>query len=116
MRKCYDDHNVRKFVIGSGGSAFSDGGFGAVQALGVFDFYDVNGTKIEEYVPFGEAASRVHEARLIDQEFLDTVTILMPCDVTSPLLGPKGAAHVFGPQKGATPDQIPVLDQSIEHV
>lgn len=43
MRKCYDDYNVRKFVIGSGGSAFSDGGLGAVQALGVFDFFDYDG-------------------------------------------------------------------------
>ena len=43
MRQCYDNHNVRKFVIGSGGSAFSDGGFGAVQALRVFDFFDENG-------------------------------------------------------------------------
>ena len=40
----------------------------------------------------------------------------MPCDVNSPLIGPTGAAHVFGPQKGATPDQIDILDSNIEHV
>ena len=47
MRICYDDFNVKKFVIGSGGSAFSDGGFGAVRALKIFDFLDENGTVIE---------------------------------------------------------------------
>jgi glycerate 2-kinase len=54
MRKCYSDYNVRKFVIGSGGSAFSDGGFGAVQALGVFDFLDEAGRKVDEFVDFGD--------------------------------------------------------------
>lgn len=55
MRQCYEQHNVRKFVIGSGGSAFSDGGLGAVQALGVFDFIDESGRKVDGFVPFGEA-------------------------------------------------------------
>ena len=110
MRKCYDEHNIRKFVIGSGGSAFSDGGLGAVQALNVFDFIDHEGQRIEGFLPFGEAKERIKEARVVDAEFLDSVSILMPCDVTSPLLGPTGAAHVFGPQKGATQEQIPILD------
>lgn len=56
------------------------------------------------------------EAKLIDPDFLNKVSILMPCDVTSPLLGPMGSAHVFGPQKGATPEQISLLDHNIEHV
>ena len=55
MRICYDDFNVRKFVIGSGGSAFSDGGFGAVQALNVFDFCDENGEVLDcSDVPFDQ--------------------------------------------------------------
>ena len=51
MRICYDQYNVRNFVIGSGGSAFSDGGLGAVQALNVFDFYDSKGNRIESRPP-----------------------------------------------------------------
>jgi len=43
MKKCYESYHVRKFVIGSGGSCFSDGGLGAVQALGVFRFKDKDG-------------------------------------------------------------------------
>ena len=65
MRKCYEDYNVRKFVIGSGGSAFSDGGLGAVQALQVFDFFDSDGNLITEPVPFGEA-SKISEAKIKD--------------------------------------------------
>ena len=105
MRKCYDDYNVRKFVIGSGGSAFSDGGLGAVQALKVYDFFDDKGDLITDPVPFGQADT-IKEAKVRDAEFLQNVSVLMPCDVTSPLLGTKGAAHVFGPQKGAKPDMI----------
>lgn len=50
-----------------------------------------------------------------DAAFLRDVSVLMPCDVTSPLLGPMGASHVFGPQKGATAEQIPILDCNIKH-
>jgi len=53
MRKCYDEYNVRRFVIGSGGSAFSDGGLGAVQALNVFDFFDGGNQLLSE--PFSIA-------------------------------------------------------------
>ena len=118
MRICYDDFNVRKFVIGSGGSAFSDGGLGAVQALNVFDFYDKHGRLIDAWPPactINEADLVLAEARVRDAAFLQDVSVLMPCDVTSPLLGPAGASHVFGPQKGATAEQIPILDCNIEH-
>lgn len=98
MRVCYDDYDVRNFVIGSGGSAFSDGGFGAVRQMAIFDFMYQNGEKIgmAADLPFGEV-HEVSRASVIDQDFLDSVSVLMPCDVTSPLLGPTGAAHVFGP-------------------
>ena len=46
MRKCFDDYDVKRFIIGSGGSAYSDGGFGAVRAMNVFDFYTQNGDKL----------------------------------------------------------------------
>lgn len=66
---------------------------------------------------FDKVKERVHGARLADPDFLSQVSVLMPCDVTSPLLGPAGAAYVFGPQKGAkTQEQIECLDRNIEHV
>ena len=46
MRLCYDEYDVRKFVMGSGGSAYNDGGFGAVRALNIFEFIHQNGKKI----------------------------------------------------------------------
>ena len=56
MRLCYDEYDVRKFVMGSGGSAYSDGGFGAVRALNVFEFHHKNGSIIAQDDPmtFGE--------------------------------------------------------------
>ena len=117
MRTCFDDYGVRKFIIGSGGSAFSDGGFGAVRAMNVFDFKTKNGDKIggNAYFPFGQVMD-VQSAELIDREFVEQTEVLLPCDVTSPLLGPQGAAHVFGPQKGAQPNDLDRLDKSIEHI
>ena len=97
MRKCFDDYEVRKFIIGSGGSAYSDGGFGAVRAMNAFDFQSRNGDKITQDTSFnfGEVQD-VESATLIDKNFLDSISVLMPCDVTCPLLGPNGAAYVFG--------------------
>ena len=40
----------------------------------------------------------------------------MPCDVVLPLLGPRGASYVFGPQKGAKPEDLPILEKSMEHI
>ena len=67
MRKCYSDYNITKFVIGSGGSAFSDGGLGAVQALEVFDFFDKEGKKVTDFVPFGLAKEVLGEAKVKDE-------------------------------------------------
>ena len=104
MRACYDQYDVRSFIIGSGGSAFSDGGLGAVQALNVFDFYDKDSNLIESWPPMSieQAENKLARASLRDEEFLRDVSVLMPCDVTSPLLGLYESANVFGPQKGAT--------------
>ena len=115
MRKCYDEYNVKKFVIGSGGSAFSDGGLGMVQAMNVFDLFDANGKLVERPMSIADAKN-LKSAVVRDADFLRDCSVLMPCDVTSPLLGPMGASHVFGPQKGATAEQIPILDENIEHI
>lgn len=102
---------MNKFVIGSGGSAFSDGGLGAIQALGVFEFYDDFGRTLPN-LSMAEA-DMISDIKLMDPEFIRAIEIVMPCDVQNPMLGDRGAARVYGPQKGATPEQASLLDAQI---
>lgn len=96
-------------VMGIGGSATVDGGVGMAQALG-YRFLDVQ----------GEVTRKLGEIHSIDStnvvEELKTAHIRVACDVTNPLTGPNGAAAVFGPQKGATPKMIPVLDDGLANL
>ena len=103
--------------MGSGGSAYNDGGFGAVRALNIFEFIHQNGSKIaiNDSMTFRDV-QEVRSANVIDRDFFESVSVLMPCDVVLPLLGPTGASYIFGPQKGATPEDLPVLDKSVEHI
>jgi glycerate 2-kinase len=105
------DKKVERIVLGLGGSATNDGGAGMASALGV-KFLDVNG---EELRPGGEALS---ELLTIDVSEMDprlkSVKVDVACDVTNPLTGPLGASAVFGPQKGATPDMVGILDKSLK--
>ncbi|MBM3116492.1 glycerate kinase [Jeongeupia naejangsanensis] len=106
------DAGARRFIIGIGGSATNDGGAGMVQALGA-KLLDRDGREIG----FGGGAL----ARLaqIDIGGLDPrlaeCRIDVACDVDNPLTGPKGASHVFGPQKGATPEIVAQLDANLAH-
>jgi glycerate 2-kinase len=105
------DKKVERIVLGLGGSATNDGGAGMASALGV-KFLDVNG---EELRPGGEALS---ELLTIDVSEMDprlkSVKVDVACDVTNPLTGPLGASAVFGPQKGATPEMVGILDKSLK--
>jgi glycerate 2-kinase len=106
------DKGVRRFLIGIGGSATNDGGVGMLQALGV-SFKDQSGNEL----PFGGGAlNRLHS---IDMSGLDeriqSVHIDVACDVTNPLIGASGASAIFGPQKGATPEMVNMLDQNLAH-
>ena len=104
------DAGMRRIVVGAGGSASTDGGAGAFSALGV-DLVDADSTPIG--VGGGELA-RLARADLTRLRAAppDGVTVL--ADVESPLLGATGAAAVFGPQKGASPSDIRVLDAALE--
>lgn len=101
------DAGARRIVLGIGGSATTDGGAGALAALGA-RFYDAEGEALE---PRPEALERL--ARL-DLDALDprlsAVEIDVACDVDNPLLGARGAAAVYGPQKGAGPEAVARLD------
>jgi glycerate kinase len=106
------DQGVRKIIIGIGGSATNDGGAGMAQALGV-RLLDENG---EELSFGGGALGRLATVDIsgIDPRLKDTI-IYVASDVTNPLCGEKGASHVFGPQKGATPDMVQTLDENLAH-
>ncbi|EBZ0491411.1 glycerate kinase [Salmonella enterica subsp. enterica serovar Infantis] len=111
IRACLD-RKVKKVILGIGGSATNDGGAGMAEALGV-RFYDGAGQTLPRG---GQALAQLHHIDLsgLDQR-LDAVEILVACDVTNPLCGPDGASAVFGPQKGATPEMVNVLDAALSH-
>ena len=103
------DVGVAEVTLAVGGSASTDGGSGALRALGL-RVLDASG---DDVGPGGlglAAATRV-DITLLRPRPARGVTIL--CDVTAPLLGPTGAAHVFGPQKGASPEQVLALDAAL---
>ncbi|OAT86682.1 glycerate kinase [Desulfotomaculum copahuensis] len=97
----------RRVIVGLGGSATNDGGIGMAAALGI-RFPDGTGRPLEPRV------SNLAQATGIDYSGLDQrlagVEVTGIYDVSSPLYGPRGASVVFGPQKGATPEQVQRLD------
>lgn len=104
------DRRAERIVIGLGGSATVDGGAGMAQALG-FSLLDRAGKSL---VPGGGSLERLE--RIIPPRgsgFPKGVEIVGICDVRNPLLGRRGAAAVFGPQKGATPSMVPRLDRGL---
>lgn len=107
------DEGCRQILIGIGGSATNDGGVGMAQALGG-SFKDDSGRE----VGFGgEELSRIKNIDLsgLDERLKDTEIIVM-CDVTNPLYGEHGAARIYGPQKGATEEQILELDKGLKNL
>jgi glycerate kinase len=96
-------------VLGLGGSASTDGGAGMVQALGA-RLLDGDGQEIDRG---GGGLSRLARIDLAGLVPLDKVTIMVASDVDNPLLGPTGAAAVFGPQKGAGPAEVAVLEEGL---
>ncbi len=113
------DGGAREIVLGIGGSASTDGGAGLLQALGL-RLLDQAGCDV------GRGGAALAELASIDVEGLDqrlddlldglgwqTSALLVASDVDNPLLGPQGAAAVFGPQKGATPADVKVLDAAL---
>jgi len=94
-------HGAREIIIGLGGSATNDGGFGMTLSLG-FRFFDQYEKEI------GKVADLIALQRIEGKD--DLPKIVAAADVRNPLLGPNGATRVFGPQKGATEDKIEILE------
>jgi len=107
------ERGVKKIIVGLGGSSTNDGGCGAAAAIGV-KFYNEKGS---EFIPTG---GTVHEITKIcmpcKNESLKGIEIITMCDIDNPMCGPTGAAHVFGPQKGANPEMVLFLDEGMKHL
>lgn len=106
------DQGCRTFILGLGGSATNDGGAGMLQALG-YVLLD----KAGQPLPFGggelSRLSRIDTSQ-VDPRLADCQFVIA-CDVTNPFVGPNGASHVFGPQKGATAEMVLALDDHLRH-
>ncbi|HYF93698.1 MAG TPA: glycerate kinase [Symbiobacteriaceae bacterium] len=107
------DRGVKRIVCGIGGSATNDGGAGMIMALGA-KLLKKDGT------PIGFGGQALLELDRIDVSGLDPrlkqVDLLVACDVDNPLCGPRGASAVYGPQKGATPEMVQILDGALSHL
>lgn len=106
------DAGVEDIIIGVGGSATNDGGAGMAQALG----YRLLNKRGEALGPGG--------ARLVQLDRIDgtgrhprlgSVNMYVACDVNNPFCGPSGASAVYGPQKGASPEDVLILDHALSH-
>jgi glycerate kinase len=106
------DAGLRRIIIGIGGSATNDGGVGMARALGA-RFMDADGAALAEG---GAALASLRQIDLsgLDPRLLET-EITVACDVDNPLCGPRGASAVFGPQKGASLENVSELDAALAH-
>lgn len=106
------DQGVEDIIIGVGGSATNDGGAGMAQALG----YRLLNKRGEE---LGRGGARLVQLDRIEDggrhARLDSVNVYVACDVNNPLCGPNGASAVYGPQKGASAEDILILDHALSH-
>ncbi|KQY32043.1 glycerate kinase [Nocardia sp. Root136] len=102
----------QRLVLALGGSASTDGGMGLLAALG-FTFADASGRQLRAC---GRNAARVHTVDCSRAVRLTGVDIVIASDVTNPLLGPDGAAAVYGPQKGATDAEVAFLDTALTNL
>lgn len=101
------DKGVTKIIIAMGGSATVDGGCGILKALGI-EFFDKDGTPLRAIPDELLKMTRINDSGL-DVRIRDTEIVIL-CDVNNKLLGPEGAAAVFGPQKGTSPSDVRLLD------
>ncbi|MFB5192328.1 glycerate kinase family protein [Alicyclobacillus fastidiosus] len=113
IRHALDQSKIKEIIIGIGGSATNDGGIGMAQALGLRALNAQN-----KEVPFGGA----HLGEIVKLDArnmhprLQQVSIRVMCDVSNPLCGANGATAIYGPQKGASPDMVQLLEQNLHHL
>ena len=103
--------NPARIVLALGGSASTDGGLGMLTALG-YSFRDADGRLL---YGSGKELDQIHTVHRSTLPELAGTELIVASDVHYPLLGPQGAAAVFGPQKGAGPGDVAALDHGLEH-
>ncbi len=111
------DKGCRHFIIGLGGSATNDAGIGMLQALGA-SFYDNAGNIVTGDNGYLTGGDLEFVDKITPDNFnplLSECTFRVACDVNNPLFGPKGASHIFGPQKGLFESEIKVADKWMRH-
>ena len=116
---------AREIIIGLGGSATNDGGLGLARALG-FRFLGENGDELTDVAslvdlariepPVGAGVSPAKLSQMQPARLPLQLRIIAAVDVRNPLLGPNGATHTFGPQKGASQEQLELLERSLTHL
>lgn len=104
---------VKTIILGIGGSATNDCGVGMAAALG-YKFIDKNGFELS---PIGKNLSKIHHIKT-DNVIgnLNDIEFKVACDVKNPLHGLQGAAYIYGPQKGASKEEIALLDNGLKHI
>lgn len=106
------ENGCRDFIIGLGGSATNDAGVGMLQALG-YQFLNKDGSEV------GQGGAELKNiAKIVASSVTEKVRMAkfrVACDVNNPLYGENGAAYIYGPQKGATPEVVRELDGGLQH-
>lgn len=106
------DDGYSSFILGLGGSATNDGGAGMLQALGM-KILNTDGNEI------GPGGGELQNVRQIDlaafDERISQSRFIIASDVQNPLVGPQGASRIFGPQKGASPEDVQLLDRNLSN-
>lgn len=102
---------VSKIILGLGGSATNDAACGLASAVGI-SFFDEDGNK---FIPVGGTLDKIAriDVSTLD-ESLKKIPITTMCDIDNPFYGPEGAAAIYGPQKGADPEMVKVLDEKMK--
>jgi len=106
------ERGLKRIYVGIGGSATNDGGMGMARALG-YRFLDRDGNELPDGGGSLGQLDRIDVAYVTP--LLKDARITVMCDVENPLFGPDGAAFVYGPQKGADPDMVQLLDENLRH-
>ena len=108
--KAASEYGGRKILLAVGGSATVDGGCGAAAALG-WEFIDKTGKQI---LPGGAGLTQI--AKIVEPKDLNLPSVEVLCDVDNPLCGDRGAARVYGPQKGASAKMVEQLEKGLTHL
>lgn len=106
------ERGCREFIIGIGGSATNDGGVGMLQSLG-FGFTDKDGKEVEKGGKYLADIVDVDTSGALKE--LKECTFKIACDVDNPLCGERGASRIYGPQKGASDEDVIILDNALKN-